>query len=641
MANRDTTSTPYKTSADGVCYFAYPNGDAPIVAVADYTELRTKTSANGFNSSIYVSGTYHAGVFKYSSTNPRPAHGDDGGLVIAASGGGWWVRQFTYLAARPIELNWFESVVNNFDITALFKRLAADFTPNFFIRVPDKTIKLIWNSPGLFDWTTTSAISKFRIYESTAPVELYMAAAVKADVYAWKMEVDDFLLGSLVKKASPFDYLLTFSSSWTFDNRLYRDTDTAGWETPPPTIDVYMRAAYANYGYTRCNATKLQGYFIHVEGRDNLHFRASGVLHYGTGWACAGPGLFEFENLNLWDECIRRGGWTGTTEGFTSRNMALARCGQMNGASATQTGKAYLKGDITLKYNCGFEIFSWDHVGNSLNDPLVVRIKNNGVTGPNEFGKPVGVHMMAGTIHNNHMLKSDGFGPLTKDVVDKRFFKFIVEYDEYGEFTGIDQWVNFMFIENNSKDDIGPPYAMCYTQHIKYIIVGARGRLWEASGPDFGGGPQDIQEIDIMGDGVNAAWTSRSSSIVNLEKTHRVKYIKLHNMYAHREGIVLDTVNSTGRLQLAPGANVTATNLTFSGAARNIIHADDELGLGSPSIAITNLHAPVGSTITADAGMTATVTINGVSKTLPYTIQAGDIGTAVPDIPPNPLLGAA
>lgn len=117
MANRDTTSTPYNTSADGVCYFAYSDGNAPVITVTNYAVLRTKGSADaGYSSSLTLTDPYMAGSFKFSSTDPYGG-GDDGGIVIAATNG-WWVRRLV----NNLHFDWFESVVQDADVTNLFKR---------------------------------------------------------------------------------------------------------------------------------------------------------------------------------------------------------------------------------------------------------------------------------------------------------------------------------------------------------------------------------------------------------------------------------------------------------------------------------------------------------------------------------------
>ena len=119
MADRNTTGTPYKLSADGICYFRYPDGDAPVVKVADYAELRTKGLADaGYLNQLFVSGAYVAGNFEWQADDPY-SNGDDGGLVIAATDG-WWVR----LTVDIVRLDWFEEVLQDADITALLSRLA-------------------------------------------------------------------------------------------------------------------------------------------------------------------------------------------------------------------------------------------------------------------------------------------------------------------------------------------------------------------------------------------------------------------------------------------------------------------------------------------------------------------------------------
>ena len=118
MADRDTTGTPYKLSADGICYFRHPDGDAPVVMVADYAELRTKGSADaGYLNQLFVSGTYIAGNFEWQADDPY-GNGDDGGLVIAANDG-WWVR----VVGTTINMDWYE-IADYGDITVALQQIS-------------------------------------------------------------------------------------------------------------------------------------------------------------------------------------------------------------------------------------------------------------------------------------------------------------------------------------------------------------------------------------------------------------------------------------------------------------------------------------------------------------------------------------
>lgn len=644
MANRDTTSTPYKNSVDGVCYFAYPTGDAPIVTVANYTQLRAKSSADaGFGNSIAVSDQYQKGSFKYAATQPVWGTGvDDGAMTIAASGGGWWVRQFTYSKTQPIELNWFESVVNNFDVTTLIKRLAEDFSPYFYVRVPDKPIKLIWNNPTSFDFKAAYGIFEFRLYESNSPVEIYFAYPDDlANLPAWKIIVIDLLIGSPTKKATYNDYLLTFTSTWTWTNRKFTDV-SGSFVTPPPCIYVEMNAAYAIYGSIRCNTSKMQGLSFLIQTSSYLDFRLAGKYMYGSSPDFSGPGIITLEDVYLSDECFRKGGWTGTTEGLLDNSMSLARSGGIGTAvSGVQSVASQMKGKVTAQF-CG----SWgtmfiDYLGVSINEPFIFHMIDRGITGPNEFGKQAGVHIQEHANFYNNICKTDAFGYVAKNEQNKRFLKIINSYSVYGEYNCPDaNWVDSYFIENNMVDDVENGIAT-HTKYLTIILVNSQGWNWQENGPDVAGVPQELDNIYWMGDGVNVACANKPRSKIVCGKQNAIRFAKIHNADLWDVGGVVENVNSTGKFIVSASANWTATNLTFSGTARNVIHFFTQSGYGPGSLAVTNFHAPVGSTITKDAAITATFSINGVTKTLPYTVQAGDLGTAVPDIPPNPLLGTA
>lgn len=640
MADRDTTATPYELSGDGICYFGFPDGNAPVSTVASYAELRTKGQADADNYGfIYVADPYIEGKFTWSDYDPH-GNGDDGGLVIAASGGGWWVRQFSYKRAYPIELDWFEGVVNNADITALFKRLAQDFTPYFYVRVPSRALKLIWsNGTATVDWSVTYGIQEFRLFESNAQVEIYIAAPDNKP--AWQMNVSNFLLGSSTRKATYNDYTLTFTSTWTFDNRLF--TDAVEFLTPPPAIQLTMSQSYAISGTVRCNSAKLQGNLLYLaNGCPLLDFKIGGKYRYSSGVNFNGPGVFDVESAYNSDECARKPGWTGTTAGLVNRNIGLARSGGIGGVvTGTQapTTRAHIKGEIICQYGGGSGFLFWDYIGTSINDPLIIRSIDRGFTGPNEFGKPAGVQLQQNAGYQNHVAKSDGFGKQSTNETNKRFFKLIGE--SAVPFTsGATAWLDEFFMENNQADDV-PGAGLTYTQHVTFIVVNCRGNIWQENGPLIQGEEQPLDNIHFMGDGVNPAWIANSRSSLHMGKLNSLKYAKVDHVEVTDVGNVLDTVNCTDFIKLYLDATVTADKLTFSGTARNIINFSNLYGNGSPAFTVTNLNAPVGSTVTQSVGMTAVFTLNGTVRTLPYTIVVGDNGAAVPDIPPNPLLGVA
>ena len=636
MADRDTTASPYLPSADGLTYFRYPGGNAPVVQVADYAELRTKGSADTSIGRIWVAGQYIAGTFVWSATDPY-ALGDDGGLVIAATDG-WWVRQYKYSLLDPIELDWYENITEDYDITVLLKSIATLKSPFFFVRVPSKVLRIVWDDIDTFLWSSLGILS-FAMLEADVPTEFHVASPDTKEF--WRIDVDAFLLGSPSRKATYNDYNLTFSSTWTFDNRLFNDSVT--YTTPPYGILLHMEGAYPISGACRCNAGKFQGSFMSVRGSQFLDFKLAGKYRYATGVDFSAFNEVDFEGPYCSDELGRKPGWTGTVAGLVDRNIGLVRGGGIGGfVTGNGSGRAIFKGEVFYQYGGGGAFFFIDYIGTSIDDPFVMYEMDRGFTGPNEFGKPVGVQFQQHGAYRMEAHKSDGFGPKSTNETDKRFFKLIASYDTHGPFTSpATGWMESFFIENNQVDDV-PGAGLTYTQHVTFICVNLRGGITQENGPPIQGVEQVLDHIHFMGDGVNPAWLVTPQSKVAAWKYNTIKYAQIYNaLIGDIGGEILD-VTCTGKITVNRSSTWTASNLTFLGSARTIIDwAQNNNVLADVTFSVTNLYAPVGSVIAAPSGFTAHFILDGVEKTLPYTIQAGDNGTPMLAIPANPLLGTA
>ena len=120
MADRNTTSTPYKLSADGICYFRYPDGDAPVVTVADYAELRTKGLGDAA-----AGGIIHIDDIAMPWRNGQVLWGvktndDDGGYEFDAADGGSWKR-----LSNEINIGWWADG-EDFDYTGTLSLIGAE-----------------------------------------------------------------------------------------------------------------------------------------------------------------------------------------------------------------------------------------------------------------------------------------------------------------------------------------------------------------------------------------------------------------------------------------------------------------------------------------------------------------------------------
>src|SRR3989344_7880175 len=94
---------------------------------SSYAELRL--ASGSAEQMVALRAGKQEGAFKWQATDPN-AKGDDGGIVIK-SPNGWWVRQFTYDANNPIEMDWF-GLNDGTDITTLITNIASSYKPNFY-----------------------------------------------------------------------------------------------------------------------------------------------------------------------------------------------------------------------------------------------------------------------------------------------------------------------------------------------------------------------------------------------------------------------------------------------------------------------------------------------------------------------------
>lgn len=639
MTDRDTASTPHELSSDGACYFRYPDGDAPVVTVADYAALRTKGSADAWDGRISVTDQYLAGSFSWSASDPYSA-GDDGGLVIEATDG-WWVRSHQYGADHPIDLGWYESVTDEADITALLLSIAEIRSPVFSIRVPAYPCTLLWNEATTVDFTTTYSIYEFCIYESNAPVTIHIMSPEM--VAAWSFTGEFFRIGATVKKEA--DYLLSFLGTWTWDNRPVVDyPDSSIYASGHTALIMSSAASIARQSHLRCNAAKFVSDFVLFNTDANTTLSIAGKYTYGAGLRVDVKGHVIYESCYVSDEVGRKCGWTGESDGLLIRNgWSHVRTGGAGGVvTGATSGTAKISGEIIHQYGGASNYFFWDIVGNSINDPLVLIQKDFGITGPNDLGKPAGVSMMQHASYYNHYHKSDGFGPVSKDIPDLRFFKLITSYDD-GEQLGPESWKSCFFIENAQGDDVSGAGAT-YTTEVTFILVNVRGLIWQQNGTLPG---DRIDTLHFMGDGINPAMiapagiSSNPTLVVALKSS--VQYGQFVNLELWDIDGIIDTVTVTGKIIVNGSVNGwSVSDVTFLGSARNIIEFRYHASLSqNATFDVNNIHAPVGSTITNASGAAGTFLLNGVQKTLPYTLQAGDIGTPVQAIPANPLLSAS
>jgi hypothetical protein len=559
MADRDTTASPYLPSADGLVYFRYPAGNAPVVQVVDYAELRTKGSADaggGYRIAVTDAGT--AGAFAWRSNDIR-GNGDDGGMVIAATDG-WWYRVYAYGRNRPVELSWYEFSSGD-DSTVVFEQLFAAYPAGVAVRMPDFAGHIVVN-------TISVQIPEFTLLGGVT--ELWQHAAPTDDYYVFRL-----------------------------DNVSYLNVDAA----------LVCRGRYGAFGVAPGNQAFPGGFFAINEAAGNLSY----ALFYPRIYDTTGLGLKLGGNIGQ----VTIGSWmqnSGALCGVGGDTLhydnAYFSDPDGNGLKDyTQNlyekwhgmrtvGYINVTGKITLQYGGEHWFLSNTiNIGASESEPFIVEQNDIGYAPDGQpNGDAPGIQWNGG--------KMDGLSQ-SVTALGSRFLRCITT----GHNRQRHHWVQ---LEASTEGQ--NLYATSYV-NIDYVVtnqvttgVGVRIGV-------FNPGLNECKGHRFTGDVPNMSNTS-SESVWDGCEIGSLAFVSEHQ-YAPLDNIINGGTVS-GVINFKSGT-LTMNDVTFTGAPRTIIpieNAEDNVVLR-----VNNLTAPPGSVIeltTADPD--PQFYLDGALTPLPYTV---------------------
>jgi len=560
MADRDTTATPYKLSPDGLVYFHFPAGNAPVVQVADYAELRTKGQADaGGSYRIVVTDAGIAGAFAWRPDDPK-GNGDDGGMVIAATDG-WWYRVYAYGRDRPVELSWYEFSSGD-DSTAVFEQLFAAYPAGVAVRMPDFAGHIVVN-------TISVQIPEFTLLGGVT--ELWQHASPTDDFYV-------FIL----------------------DNVSYLNVDSS----------LVCRGRYGDFGVSPGNAYAPGAFFTINDVGGALSFgRFYPSVNDTTGFGLR-LGNSLGNDLKIGSRMVNSGIRVSANSGAIHFDNASSEDPYGNGLKDyTQglyekwhgiwvVGAVKVTGKILLRYG-GEQWFMSGQtlIGSSEADPFT--IEQNDI-GYDPQGQPNGDAF--GTQWNGGKIDA-----LSTSVTElgSRFMRFVTD----GHNRNRHSWMQF-----EASTEAGELYATNYI-NVDYVINSPTPENVVTRIGEFNAGNNECRGNRLTGNIYNMS----VSGSENLWDNCEITFIRFWEQHGH---VPMDNVISGGTIAdyiWHRSGTLTLDNVVFIGGARRIV--DIENAGDNVVLNINNLSAPSGSTIeltTADPD--PQFYLDDVLTPLPYTV---------------------
>ena len=563
----------------------------------DYSALRNMVGQTGATATITSALT--AGCFKWSNTDPS-GYGDDGGVVIAAANGGYWIRQWSYGPANPVELDWYR-VANGDDITRLLERIASTYSPNFYVRVPSTSMTLVVSS--LLDFTCNGhAIERFRLLESESAVTIkanlgtMLELGRKLGGCTTQSISGDLVIGSPENKGDRDNYNLTFDGDFTgptssSSNSLIRIMYTNKSNRHNAYIRAHVKNALVGgigFGYfgieTAYIAGKHESAGIHFEGINSL------VLE---------------DTLYFSDPYGKYIGWTGNrgevdyaTYGHHGFKVHFLKIGHISGELETAYG------------------------GNHW---FIANVKNLGSAAkPFTFIRRDQGRLKDGTVLEQAAIKhqwgkSDPFTINTTS--GSRYLKFIDGPHKYG---AVKRYIaSFEATNNGCNGD-------AWHNDNNVVTLVNLGSDFESNMNGCTNPVGTSRNNTFQGDGVNPAMIEGSTLMMG--ESGQVYGSQWSNIriYANRvqyapngtttncSGNLIEDASLTGSLTVDETCGGTMLrNVSWLGDDRTVMTIS-----GSADITATDLSAPKGSRIEGNG----TLILDGKSVSLPYTFAEGGSG---------------
>ena len=365
------------------------------------------------------------GTFLYKKNHPYDYFEQDNGIIIK-SANGWWVRQFDYSEEHPIELDWYK-IQNGDDITLLIKKLSALYKPDLYIRSPTTAMTITLKE---IDFEKLS-LKKFSFFESSVPITLKQIGT-KGRLWSFK-NMDEIVIGSKSTK-SHNKYNLTIEGTWSWENRSTDEHDSM--------IFSFCNIIPEKNYHFRFNTINPKGPALRSWGTKGPNHTFVSGMHYNSAFQFGTPkGTIEFEDPVFSDPLGYGHGWMGNISGDVKKSISNPRA---RGVTLIFSEKVI--GSLTLEYGAShLGIMFADIIGDGIDNPLIIKNKDIGYSGPNKIGLPVGIAFKKPWFLF-HDVKFDGLG---KEVPGNRYLK-LIENNTYGKHNSPIK----LYIESTSCDDI-------------------------------------------------------------------------------------------------------------------------------------------------------------------------------------------
>lgn len=602
----------------------------------DYIGARAQSGSAG--ETLCISDTRLAGGFDYFASDPY-GQGDDSTLVITASGGGFWVRDFAHSVGDPIKLDWLETISNNRNMTYWFTKMASGIgSPgSLYLTAPSS------NASGVdtllsdrIQWSTTYGITNFRYNESDKATVVkfsvaYGGGVTDAESIMW--EFDNYVTVVIGGTSLNVTLLGNRSDVWGQYGEGGSRQDASGG-----IVDLYQGTTNGTLVDVRANIKNAAFTCINHAGGNNTAWRTTQMNIAGecdSGTIRINKGVkklwMDSTNVVISDPYAHGLGWTGV--GSTGSSTLYVK---NRGVWLQQLDE--VKGGFTLKYG-------WSHwyvdrtlaAGTSKTDPIYVRYKDIGYTGPTaRTGYTAGVaptptpFSQAGKFDGHDKAdEGDGYG--------LKFWRFETIAGDYGDDMGNLNGTTWNFATSNGNGVLASTYV--YMEIGNHNASSKQNAIYQRtnSNPDT---DPDLQ-IDV-GDIVccsfikgiagmsNTGWIMINDSDT-LDSGTWGSVLVVQGEYKGTETVInggardilIRDLTVTGEIDVDPNSsNIVVEGVTFSASSQAVMTIGSGADVTVPTGAGNGLTSSgSGATITG----TGSLTCNGSGVSLPYDFDTDTV----------------
>ncbi len=489
--------------------------------VNTYNDLASLNNPGSINT-IQLIATKIGGTFIYYPPNSTSSshipdlsqctlnnNGNLNGIIIHSIHGGAWYRQFIYDENHPIQFDWLSNIQNGHDITDVLLDLAECFAPNLYVQMPSTPMQLgmkyiAWDQFNM--QVINSSIKKFAFLESPhAQTTIYHkqytanSSGISNNPYlSLNGPVDDFFAlwwfhnYERVIIGGPMLNLSFHSNHPGLGIKGYSKSEKESiiskglieFKLDNNHLDADLVDFRANIHDTNAQGLNFTGGLLtsqpSTQGRlselklSGLMWNSSVRVHSGVSQA-----WYDVNGLKVSDPYQLQFGWDGSQIEKTDNNGLLIPNTLAHGCfdpdrTLSKTRMIWtqnvdkLSGGMTLEYGApNANIFLTKTIGESANDPFVLRFKDIGISGPNNKGLPVGVSAKK-PAKEYMMMKHDPLWENDPTIVFDRFIRIEQLPFDYG---------NYIHVNNVFKHNETSPGDFCALDNSIFLETDDTGQI--------------------------------------------------------------------------------------------------------------------------------------------------------------------